>query len=638
MDDKPLLMKFANPSYAIKKLRLTFQPQIFLREFVQNSIEAIQRTPNKTGDITIDWCEQTPEENKSKKVYKLRITDNGVGMDEDKLLDMQNLFAPKDKNIYENFGIGAKVTGLLRSPEGVSYISWVDGVGRRLLLNMKNDIPGIEAQVSFANGEPENITIGEGFDQEVYAPKLGLVPHVQEHGTSVVLQGNNDLDSTFFNPIKGSKDKISWIPKYLNNRYFTFPNNIYVRVKRKDDGHKRIIYGQLHYLKTTAKKSGTVNLSFGPEKKYDATVHWWIIKEPKDLILKDKKTHAGHYPKLNGTAILFQNELYENHSAKNWHRMKDFGIKIDHQYIRLIVEPKAGQKFEPDISRDKLCCLYDKDPTRMPWKEWGEEFEKNMPDAIKKHMDEKLKDLSGASSEEITLKALNDLEKINKIIQKNTFMEHKNGSVLDNVEEGELFPHGPYIPGSINPRPNPIEPDPNTPNLFNPIIVPGKKKLKGIKIKPKKPTIIFKWYSEEVEMLENKLANYDDKANFIHANKSFFQHAENIDRLIDAQKTLRVLDTPELIAKEYFNCVQYKLIMACGFAQNYKRKKEFIGDKYMQMISSEALLTTIVPDDTMIQFIFSQVKEAKNKPKKYKKQETKQVDYTPHIEPIEQRV
>ena len=112
-------MKVKDTGFAMKKLQLNFQPKVFLREFVQNSIEAIQRTPNKTGDIAIDLCEQTFEQNKPKEVYKLRITDNGVGMDEEKLLDMQNLFAPEDKNTFENFGIGAKITGLKRSPEGI---------------------------------------------------------------------------------------------------------------------------------------------------------------------------------------------------------------------------------------------------------------------------------------------------------------------------------------------------------------------------------------------------------------------------------------------------------------------------------------------------------------------------------------
>ena len=56
------------------------------------------------------------------------------------------------------------------------------------------------------------------------------------------------------------------------------------------------------------------------------------------------------------------------------------------------------------------------------------------------------------------------------------------------------------------------------------------------------------------------------------------------------------------------------------------------------MISSEALLTTIVPDDTMIQFIFSQVKKAKEKFKKQEELEAKKIHYLPETEHAEQRV
>ena len=94
-------------------LQQDFDSKIFLREYVQNSLEAIQNTPSGKGTIIIDWDTVELEKSleKNNPVYKIRITDNGVGMDEEALNKMSDLFREKTINDYQNYGIGAKISG-----------------------------------------------------------------------------------------------------------------------------------------------------------------------------------------------------------------------------------------------------------------------------------------------------------------------------------------------------------------------------------------------------------------------------------------------------------------------------------------------------------------------------------------------
>src|SRR6476659_7404672 len=75
--EKTLPLSVANTAFLIERMGEDCHPLQFLRELTQNSIESIQRTPEKQGKIIwdVDW------DNLDKTgIYKVSITDNGDGM------------------------------------------------------------------------------------------------------------------------------------------------------------------------------------------------------------------------------------------------------------------------------------------------------------------------------------------------------------------------------------------------------------------------------------------------------------------------------------------------------------------------------------------------------------------------------
>ncbi len=291
------------------------------------------------------------------------------------------MFTQKNTNDYENYGIGAKMSGLKRSPYSILYTSWVDNIGRSLILHRNGKNPGILTQLDDDNNPQTVISGYTKTNVPIYRSKSGNVRHlIQNHGTSVTLFGTHPEDSTFDNPDPDDQVKLYWIPKYLGNRYYTIPQEIVFKTRRAFDPkrpyHYDRIYGQKHYLEMFKTHSGTVDLTF-ENSEYDANVHWWILEK--------KRTQSGWMPSVAGTSILFENELYHYSNSKSTKRMEMFGIFEDYKNIQIIVEPKDSGGFRPTMSREELVrSLAHSEQKKIPWETWGAKFEKNMPDVLKK--------------------------------------------------------------------------------------------------------------------------------------------------------------------------------------------------------------------------------------------------------------
>ena len=119
-------------------------PLQFVREFYVNSKEAIERTGGKgTVLIDVDWdlYELSGE-------YKLSFTDNGDGMTGEEMQDLLNQLSSSGerKNQYENYGMGAKIAGMTRNPNGLWYQSWKGNKGStiNLIYDEDNDQFGLQ--------------------------------------------------------------------------------------------------------------------------------------------------------------------------------------------------------------------------------------------------------------------------------------------------------------------------------------------------------------------------------------------------------------------------------------------------------------------------------------------------------------
>jgi hypothetical protein len=596
-------LKVYDPGFMIDHLQQDFDSKIFLREFVQNSLEAIQNTPSGRGTIIIDWDTAELEKSlqKNNPVYKIRITDNGVGMDEDALNKMSDLFREKTTNDYVNFGIGAKISGLERSPIGIVYTSWVDNVGRSLILHKNKGKYGIQAQLDDENN-PQTVLNGYKKNNIPTANRGKCL--IQDHGTSVTLHGKHEEDNTFDNPNPHEKINVNWIPKYLNSRYYTIPQEIYFCSSRRKEKNSPMmrdrILGQKYFLDINKKSSGTLNLKF-EDKQYDAKVHWWILQQ--------KKKQAGHYPDTGGTSILFENELYYSANSKSTKRMEMFGVIEDYSHIQIIVEPESYTGFKAHHSRCELRRTLSEDEKKIiPWETWGKEFEKNMPIELHNHIQEKInKQIKNTSS--FVSAAIQNFEKRMKNLEANIdAILHSKGKETDNVSEGDNVTHGNYHGESKNPRPNPPKPNPVPPNPSNnPLVKPGAERKKTLPFKNK--TIKFVWIENKEEYMDGKIAEYSEKTNLIKGNKCHHIFEENFKLVLENGSFKKITTSQSVLRKAYYDTIEYKMVVAMQYAKKFKRELGI--ENFKNVYSNEALLLTTTPDDAFIKLMINFCQQGK---------------------------
>jgi hypothetical protein len=371
-------MSVAGTGFLVDRLGQDCAPLQFLRELTQNSIEAILRTPEQSGEIVwdVDWDIQSLTDN-----YKLCVVDTGCGMTGQ---DMVRYINQLSSSIHEqshagNFGVGAKIAAATRNHAGLIYLSWVDGTGSTIHLwrDPNAGTYGLR-QMQLPGGK-----FGHwGLVEDAVRPQRD--PRVDRHGTKVVLLGNSDEENTM-QPPQGTPAPSVWIARYLNTRYFRFPRGITVRARegwefpRSDTDRNllRTVVGQEKYLETHKSSSGSVRLN-------GATAHWWILKNEPSLTKS-----SGWIASSGHIAALHKDELYEMSSGRGGvARLQLFGVIFGYQRVVIYVEPDcdAGTDLIPNTARTNL--LLGGDP--LPWAEWAAEFRgtDKFPQAIRELMEE----------------------------------------------------------------------------------------------------------------------------------------------------------------------------------------------------------------------------------------------------------
>lgn len=367
-----LEMGVANTGFIVDRLGRDCAPLQYLRELTQNSIEAILDTPEKRGEIhwDVDWnhYDLTGQ-------YKLAIIDTGRGMDgEDMLRYINKLSSSSHEQAHDaNFGVGAKVAAATRNHAGLLYLSWKDGQGWLTHLWRDPDT----GQYGVARNQREDGSYHDGY---VRLSNDVKPPLVNDHGTMVVLLGDDDEHNTV-EPPEGIEGRQRWIQKYLNTRYFRFPEGIEVKVREayqapRDDPHRNMlkpVRGQKPFLDSESAWSGAVPLT-------GATAHVWILNE--DLGTKnygDKWAATGHM------AALYQDELYEMLTGRaGVARLQLFGVIFGHNRVVIYVEPDEDTLLSSNTARTQLLV----DGRPLPWADWAAEFRADMPVAVQELMEE----------------------------------------------------------------------------------------------------------------------------------------------------------------------------------------------------------------------------------------------------------
>lgn len=362
-----------NIGFLLDRLGEDCHPLQFLRELTQNAIEAIGRKKDRQGEIVwdVDWTHYDLE-----GVYKLSIVDDGDGMTGDEMVRFINQLSSSlaEQSVQGNYGVGAKIAAATRNHAGLIYLSWKNGQGSMIHL-WRDPATG---QYGLRQFERPDASFGHFAEvEDSVKPEL-----IKDHGTKVVLLGPSDAADTM-RPPESVASPSRWIAKYLNTRYFEIPQGIKIQAREgwehplsdKDRNILRTISGQAQYLAKHSEASGKLQLS-------GAVAHWWLLKD-EDALQKN----SGHVESSGHTAALYKGELYEMLSGRAGRaRLQHFGVLLGHNRVVIYVEPTNGGSTKITTNTARTQLLVNNEP--LPWSEWAVEFQEQMPDAVKRLMEE----------------------------------------------------------------------------------------------------------------------------------------------------------------------------------------------------------------------------------------------------------
>lgn len=321
-----LPMTVKNMTFLVNRLGDDCSPLQFIRELTQNSIDAAAPSQDTLVVWDVDWAYY-----RLTGVRKLACIDTGQGMTGEEMVSFINELSSSihQQSASGNFGVGAKIAAAPRNPHGMVYKSWKNGVGHMIHLWLDP-----ERQVYGLKRWPQNR--GEFWTpvSDKAKPK-----EIGDHGTMVTLLGKSDEDATT-EPPAGTPSKSRWVLRYLNTRYFRFPDH--VKLKSREgfelpEGNRhnflRTVEGQGPWLDRNSEAKGVVALG-------GAAAHWWILRATADR-------DSGHFAPGGHVAALYQNELYELTIGRSGlSRLQSFGVIFGTDRVVIYVEP-AGMSAKP---------------------------------------------------------------------------------------------------------------------------------------------------------------------------------------------------------------------------------------------------------------------------------------------------
>ncbi len=411
-----LAMTVSNIGFLLDRLGQDCHPLQFLRELTQNSIEAIQRS-GKSGEIIwdVDWTYFLMQ-----GVQKLCITDTGIGMSGEDMVHFINQLSSSvsQQSFSGNYGVGAKIAAATRNPVGVLYLSWKDAEGSMIHLFREED----SGQYGLKQWQHSDGRYGHYLPIDDYVRPENIV----QHGTKVVLLGMSDAESTMKAP-EGAPSPSRWISKYINTRYFRFPDGVTIRAREgweyerndKDRNYLRTLTGQEAYLKQHSVSSGKVDLS-------GATAYWWILKDEPALT-----NNSGFIESAGHVAALYQNELYEQATARaGMSRLQQFGVIFGYRQVVIYVEPHNNDMTRLTTNTARTALLLDNES--LPWADWAAEFREKLPREIAELVAEKAADATETDHSKSIRERLKDVIELFKISR---YKPVSDGNILVDTDQ-----------------------------------------------------------------------------------------------------------------------------------------------------------------------------------------------------------
>lgn len=407
-----LEMQVANTGFLVDRMGKDCHPLQFVRELTQNAIEAIRERADGRGEVVWDADWNTFELTGQ---YKLACIDTGVGMTGEEMLQYINQLSSstREQAHDKNFGVGAKVAAATRNHAGLLYLSWKNDEGWMLQL-WKDPETGQYGARRWHRQDETWVDYERGLDNAVKPDQI------KDSGTMVVLFGNDMADDTMEAP-EGASSPSMWVARYLNTRYFRFPDGVTVRARQgwkepranTDTNVLRTLLGQEAYLEKYSESKGSLELD-------RAMAHWWILKDTKALT-----QNSGYIASSGHMAALYQDELYEMITGRGGvARLQSFGVIFGHNRVVIYVEPDPDACADLTSSVARTHLLIDEMP--LPWADWAAEFRENMPEQIKDLMEEVT---SGSTASDHKQAIKERLKQIRDLMRISRYRPARNGAV-----------------------------------------------------------------------------------------------------------------------------------------------------------------------------------------------------------------
>lgn len=559
----------------IRRLATECHPLQFIREFTQNSLEAIQRT-GKPGTLLIDvnWdyfdLGITPG-------FKISFTDTGDGMFGNEMEQHINQLASTGaENVYENYGMGAKISAITRNEYGITYDSWKNGVGNQIHYRFDPDdqFYGLDRFVH-EDGSVHYHNVIEN----------AIMPHLikehsnGQHGTRVTLWGMSPDQDTMAIPKGAQGTREAWIYSAVNSRYFEIPEGVEIKIRigydrdRDDTKHNHLLSakGQKATLDKYKVHAGIVNLS-------DANVHWWILQSDRSGHGRDDV--AGH------TAVLNQNELFNRTRSRT--RAADFGISFGAADVVLYIEPNGDY-----VQNTARTLLIKRDGTELPFEKWADEFRENMPKELSEFIAAKMNETTSSSHDDSIRGRLKALQKFYKLTR---YRITKRGSIevdADSTVESRTGRSGGGGSGGGGKGGRGGNPGSAVEMLA---VLRKAGGDKATEVTPD-PFPTFRWVTlrdgtREPDEMEDRAATFLEKGNLIKANKDFQGFQDLISHYLDSYKQMpgaaeQIVD----IVTEQF---EQLLIETVTGALSFKGRPNWNPEDFRVAVSDEALTSAVM--------------------------------------------
>jgi hypothetical protein len=313
-------------------------------------------------------------------VRKLTFWNTGVGMTAAELAQATNLSSSinKEMSLDGNFGIGAKVSGLAASPNGIRYRSCRDGRVHQVEIGFD---PEQDTYVRFA------VDLPDGSSDTV----IDVTNSIRASGsetdydwTEVVLMGMDDAHDTVEFPI-GPNVEVdrSFVPTSIFRRFAEFSPGVQVAIDvSMTKGGGRDETGRFRSLKTL---SEVIDRLGNSETVVDASsgIAVRYIHDPKHEA-SSHSLSARANPATGSTtfcALVYKNERYDFRTQKSWSSAAPaFGIPFGSKVLTVEIYLPEGLVM-PNQYRDKL--LWKKDRSDVSADQLTDFVRNLMPDWVK---------------------------------------------------------------------------------------------------------------------------------------------------------------------------------------------------------------------------------------------------------------